>query len=66
MNIGDRIPEMLGKDQDGREIKAADFRGCKLFSTPTRKTTHRAAPPRLAHCATTARSYGRRATRWLG
>lgn len=35
MNIGDRIPEMLGKDQDGRKIKAADFRGCKLCSTPT-------------------------------
>jgi len=30
MNIGDRIPETLGRDQDGREIKAADFRGRKL------------------------------------
>lgn len=27
MNIGDRIPEVLGIDQDGREIKASDYRG---------------------------------------
>ena len=26
MNIGDKIPESLGIDQDGREIKASDFR----------------------------------------
>ena len=30
MNIGDRIPEVLGIDQDGREIKASDYRGRKL------------------------------------
>jgi len=30
MNIGDKIPELLGRDQDGKEIKAADFRGRKL------------------------------------
>ena len=24
MNVGDRIPEILGIDQDGREIKASD------------------------------------------
>ena len=27
MNVGDRIPEILGIDQDGREIKASDYRG---------------------------------------
>ena len=26
MNIGDKIPEILGIDQDGREIKASDYR----------------------------------------
>ena len=26
MNIGDKIPEILGIDQDGRETKASDFR----------------------------------------
>lgn len=30
MEIGDRIPEILGRDQDGREIKASDFKGRKL------------------------------------
>ncbi len=30
MNIGDRIPEILGKDQNGKEIKASDYRGRKL------------------------------------
>ena len=30
MQIGDRIPEMLGKDQQGNVIKASDFRGRKL------------------------------------
>lgn len=30
MNIGDRIPEVLGTDQDGKEIKASDFKGRKL------------------------------------
>ena len=30
MNIGDRIPEILGTDQDGKEIKASDFKGRKL------------------------------------
>lgn len=30
MNIGDKIPAVLGKDQNGREIKASDFAGKKL------------------------------------
>ena len=30
MNIGDKLPEMLGKDQDGRDIKLSDFKGKKL------------------------------------
>ena len=29
MNVGDKIPEILGIDQDGREIKASDYRGRK-------------------------------------
>ena len=32
MNIGDKIPEILGIDQDGREIKASDFRGTLQLS----------------------------------
>ena len=30
MNIGDRIPEILGIDQDGNEIKSSDYRGKKI------------------------------------
>ena len=30
MNIGDKIPEILGTDQDGKTVKASDFAGKKL------------------------------------
>ena len=30
MNVGDKIPAILGKDQNGKEIKAEDFKGQKL------------------------------------
>jgi len=30
MNIGDKAPEILGKDQDGKEIKLSDYKGQKL------------------------------------
>ena len=30
MNIGDKIPEFLGKNQNGEEVKASDFAGKKL------------------------------------
>lgn len=30
MNTGDKLPEVLGVDQNGNEIKASDFRGRKL------------------------------------
>ena len=30
MNIGDKAPEVLGTDEQGREIKLSDFRGRKL------------------------------------
>ena len=41
MNIGDKIPEILGIDQDGREIKASDYRGRKivLYSYPKANTS---------------------------
>lgn len=45
MNIGDRIPEVLGTDQDGREIKSSDYRGRKLvlYSYPKANTSGCAA-----------------------
>ncbi len=41
MQIGDRIPEILGKDQNGREIKASDFLGQKivLYAYPKDNTS---------------------------
>lgn len=41
MNIGDQIPEILGIDQDGREIKSTDYRGRKLvlYSYPKANTS---------------------------
>lgn len=30
MEVGDKIPEILGKDENGKEIKASDFKGKKL------------------------------------
>lgn len=30
MNIGDKVPEILGRDQDGQEIRLSDFKGQKL------------------------------------
>ena len=40
MNIGDTIPEVLGIDQDGNEIKASAYRGKKivLYSYPKANT----------------------------
>ena len=41
MNIGDRIPELLGIDQNGKEIKSSDFKGKKLvlYSYPKANTS---------------------------
>lgn len=41
MNVGDSIPEILGIDQDGREIKSSDYRGRKLilYSYPKANTS---------------------------
>lgn len=41
MNIGDKIPEVLGIDQDGNEIKSSEYRGRKiiLYSYPKANTS---------------------------
>lgn len=41
MNIGDKIPEILGIDQDGKEIKSSDYKGRKiiLYSYPKANTS---------------------------
>ena len=30
MNVGDKAPEILGKDEEGRDIRLSDYRGRKL------------------------------------
>ena len=30
MNIGDKAPEVLGTDQNGKEIKVSDYKGKKI------------------------------------
>ena len=41
MTVGDKIPEVLGIDQDGREIKSSDYRGRKIvfYSYPKANTS---------------------------
>lgn len=41
MQVGDKIPEILGMDQDGREIKSSDYRGRKivLYTYPKANTS---------------------------
>ena len=41
MTVGDKSPEVLGIDQDGREIKSSDYRGRKivLYSYPKANTS---------------------------
>lgn len=41
MEIGDKLPEVLGKDQDGKEIRTADFAGRKfiLYTYPKDNTS---------------------------
>ena len=41
MEKGDRIPDVLGIDQDGREIKSSDYKGRKLvlYSYPKANTS---------------------------
>ena len=41
MKVGDRIPEVLGIDQNGQEIKSSDYRGRKLvlYSYPKANTS---------------------------
>ena len=32
MNIGDKAPEILGKDEQGRDIRLSDYKGRKHYS----------------------------------
>ena len=40
LNIGDKAPEVLGLNQDGKEIKLSDFQGKKIVLYFIQKITH--------------------------
>lgn len=66
MEIGQRLPEILGKDQDGKEIRLSDFAGKKLvlYAYPKDSTPgHLAAPARLVTCETTMSGFSHKVTR---
>ena len=65
MNVGDRIPEILGIDQDGREIKASDYRGRKIVLYAILRLTQADAQPRLARCKLIKKNLLLQATRLL-
>ena len=65
MNVGDRIPEILGIDQDGREIKASDYRGRKIVLYSYPKATQADAQLRLARCKLIKKNLLLQATRLL-
>ena len=60
MNIGDKAPEILGKDELGRDIRLSDYKGRKLvlYFYPKDNTSGCTAEA----CRTNCRA---RATRWL-
>lgn len=53
MNIGDKAPELLGTDQDGKEIKLSDYKGKKIVLYFYPKDLRPVAHRRLAAFATT-------------
>ena len=72
MNIGDRAPEVLGKDEQGRDIRLSDYKGRKLvlYFYPKDNTSGCTAEIRvdallrLAVCATAMVSCRELAMRW--
>ena len=74
MEIGQRLPEILGKDQDGKEIRLSDFAGKKLvlYAYPKDSTpgcTSEACDlrdnyeARLVTCETTMNGFSRKVMR---
>lgn len=56
MNIGDKAPEILGLDQDGNEVRLADFAGKRLALYFYPKDSTPGAPAKRATSATTTPS----------
>ena len=63
MNVGDKIPEILGIDQEGREIKASDYHGRKLVLYSYPKANTSGALPKPAPCRLIRRNWQQPVTR---
>ena len=57
MEVGQRLPEILGKDQDGKELKLSDFKGKKLVLYVYPKDGARCAPANSTYGISTARLF---------
>ena len=64
MNIGDKAPEILGKDEQGRDIRLSDFKGRKLVLYFYPKEIPVAVQPKLAVCVTVTTNCRELAMRW--
>jgi len=64
MNIGDKAPEILGKDEQGRDIRLSDYKGRKLVLYFYPKDNTSGVRQRLAACATTMANCKEQATMW--
>ena len=53
MNIGDKLPEVLGLNQDGKEIRTSDFAGKKLILYPAPIASAPAEKSEVSSCQVT-------------
>lgn len=51
MEIGQKLPDYLGVDQDGKEVRTSYFKGKNSYCTSIPKTPLPDAPRRHAICA---------------
>ena len=65
MNIGDKAPETLGFDENGKEIRLSDYKGKKSCYISIRKTTRQDVLPKHAVCATDMKIYAKPDTKSL-
>lgn len=61
MEIGQKLPEVLGLDQDGKEIRTSDFKGKKLVLYIYPKDSTPDVPTRPAIFATTMSVFSQKA-----